>query len=34
MAVIYKLVNVSKIYKRKNFETRALDDINLDINEG
>ncbi len=34
MTILYKLVNVSKINKRKNIETRTLDDINLDINEG
>lgn len=34
MTTIYKLENVSKIYKKSNFETRALDNINLEIEEG
>lgn len=34
MANIYELKNVSKIYEKNEFVTKALDDINLDITEG
>ena len=34
MSTIYKLKNVSKIYKKNNFETRALDNLDLEIEEG
>ncbi len=34
MSMIYKLINVSKIYNKNNIETRALDGIDLDIKEG
>lgn len=34
MTTIYKLKNVSKIYKKNNFETRALDNVDLEIVEG
>lgn len=34
MSTIYKLKNVSKIYNKNNFETRALDDVDLEIEEG
>lgn len=34
MSTIYKLKNVSKIYNKNGFETRALDNINLEVEEG
>ncbi len=34
MSTIYKLKNVSKIYNKNGFETRALDNVDLEIEEG
>lgn len=34
MSLIFKLNDVSKIYKKNNIETKALDNINLELNEG
>ncbi len=34
MSLIFRLTDVNKIYKKNKFETRALDNINLELNEG